>query len=46
MKDFYIWYCVAAILIGTGVNYWVVSPSRGWSSGGGSYSTSTGGWHK
>ena len=47
MRDFYIWYCIAAVLVGTGLNYGLTSgSSRSWGNSGSTYSGGGGSWHK
>lgn len=49
MRNFYVIYAIAAVVIGTMVNYGTTfrAGARSWTgTGGGGYSNTGGGWHK
>ena len=51
MRGFYFWFCIAAIIIGTGINYSVSGiigggASRSWVGTGTGTGSTGGGWHK
>ncbi len=50
MKAFYFWFCIAAIVVGTGINYSISGivggSSRSWIGTGSGTGSSGGSWHK